>query len=92
VVGGIASGREYEVPWPIGDDTTYVFAGGKRLLEVVEQGHRDWRRDLPWEWLGGTFIHPPAAVSWGADRLDIFGPGQDGSMFHKAWNGAASRP
>ena len=92
VVGGIASGREYEGPWPVGDDTTYVFAGGKRLLEVVEQGHRDWRRDQPWEWLGGIFTSPPAVTSWGSDRLDIFGLGQDGSMFHKAWTGTEWSP
>ena len=40
-----------------------------------------------WEWLGGTFNSPPAAVSWGPNRLDIFGVGVDNTMFHKWWDG-----
>lgn len=33
---------------------------------------------------GGT----PAAVSWGAGRIDVFARGADGSLQHKAYNGA----
>ena len=29
-----------------------------------------------------------SAVSWGANRLDIFGLGTNNSMFHKAWANA----
>ena len=31
-------------------------------------------------------------AAWGTNRLDIFGIGTDGAMFHKAWDGAAWRP
>jgi hypothetical protein len=41
-----------------------------------------------WEWLGGVFNSPPAAVSWGSNRLDIFGLGTDNSMYHKYWDGS----
>jgi hypothetical protein len=40
-----------------------------------------------WEWRGGTFNSPPAAVSWGPNRLDIFGLGVDYDMFHQWWDG-----
>ena len=35
-----------------------------------------------WESLGGTFNGPPAAVSWGPNRLDIFGLGVDNVVRH----------
>jgi hypothetical protein len=37
-----------------------------------------------WEALGGTFNSPPSVVSWGNNRLDIFGLGTDNQMYHKA--------
>ncbi|MDD2481991.1 MAG: hypothetical protein PHF82_07680, partial [Lutispora sp.] len=30
----------------------------------------------------------PAAVSWGPNRIDVFGRGQNQSLWHKYWNGA----
>jgi hypothetical protein len=41
-----------------------------------------------WQPLGGKFTSPPMAVSWGPNRLDIFGLGVDSGMYHKAWDGA----
>jgi hypothetical protein len=43
--------------------------------------------------LGGTIKYGPAAVSWAADRLDLFAVGSDGALYHRAgsasgqWNG-----
>ncbi len=37
---------------------------------------------------GTVFAGPPAAVSWGQNRLDIFAPA-NGDAFHKAWTGTA---
>ncbi|MBV8177055.1 MAG: hypothetical protein JO151_21165, partial [Verrucomicrobia bacterium] len=34
-----------------------------------------------WQSLGGTFVSPPAAVSWGPNRLDVFGIGDNNRMF-----------
>jgi hypothetical protein len=51
-----------------------------------------------WEALGqagGGFqrsITGPAAVSWGADRLDVFARGADGQMYHKAWDNGSWSP
>jgi hypothetical protein len=37
------------------------------------------------------FIGKPV-VSWGANRLDIFGLGTDNQMYHKAWDGSNWQP
>ena len=34
---------------------------------------------------GVRFMSPPAVVSWGSGRLDIFGLGDDGHYYHQAW-------
>ena len=43
-----------------------------------------------------NFAAPRAAggwvTAWGNNRLDIFGLGTDGAMYHKAWDGTAWRP
>ena len=41
---------------------------------------------------GGIFTSPPAGGAWGQNRLDVFGLGGDGAMYHKAWDGTAWRP
>jgi hypothetical protein len=35
-----------------------------------------------------VIVGPPAAVSWGANRLDIFVRGTDNAMYHKWWDGS----
>ena len=42
-----------------------------------------------WESLGGIFTSAPTVVSWGPNRLDIFGKGTDGAVYHKAWLGSS---
>jgi hypothetical protein len=42
-----------------------------------------------WLSIGGKFLSEPAVVTWGADRLDVFGIGMDGAMYHKAFAGNA---
>jgi Repeat of unknown function (DUF346) len=37
-------------------------------------------------------VGSPVAVSWGADRLDIFVVGTDGALYHKWWDGLAWGP
>jgi hypothetical protein len=51
--------------------------------------HRAWENGNwlgDWEPLGGAFDSAPAVVSWGPNRLDIFGLGTDDLMYHKAWD------
>ncbi|KAH7122343.1 hypothetical protein B0J11DRAFT_463994 [Dendryphion nanum] len=49
---------------------------------------RSWHPQTSWEALGGVFTSPPAVVSWGAGRIDIFGLGTNNQMLHKAWDGS----
>lgn len=38
----------------------------------------------PWTWLGNApFQNAPEAVSWGTGRIDLFGLGTDGLVYHK---------
>jgi hypothetical protein len=41
---------------------------------------------------GSTGAGPISAVSWGANRLDVFAKGVDGSLRHKYWDGSAWQP
>jgi hypothetical protein len=38
--------------------------------------------------LGGTFTADPAIASWGPNRLDVFGRGSEGGLWHKYWTGS----
>lgn len=45
------------------------------------------------ESLGYYTTEPPAAISWGPDRTDVFVVGGgDGSLWHKYWDGSGWRP
>jgi serine/threonine protein kinase len=37
---------------------------------------------------GITFTLSPTAVSWGPDRIDLFGRGSDGAIYHNYWDGS----
>jgi serine/threonine protein kinase len=37
---------------------------------------------------GITFTQSPAAVSWGPARIDLFGHGVDGAIYHNYWDGS----
>ena len=41
-----------------------------------------------WNRLGGVLIAAVEAVSWGPNRLDVFGIGTDSALYHMAWNGS----
>jgi Repeat of unknown function (DUF346) len=49
----------------------------------------DWYPGVTdWLDLGGNFSSAPAIVSWGPNRIDIFGiSAKDGAIKHKYWNG-----
>jgi hypothetical protein len=38
--------------------------------------------------LGPAIVSNPAAVSWAANRIDLFGVGTDGNLYHKWWAGS----
>jgi serine/threonine protein kinase len=37
---------------------------------------------------GITFTIAPAALSWGPNRIDVFGRGSDGAIYHNYWDGS----
>ena len=43
-----------------------------------------------WESLGGVVTSPPATVSWGPRRIDLFALGQDHALWHRWWDGGAN--
>lgn len=38
-----------------------------------------------WETLGGYLTEAPAAVSWDADRIDVFARGTDNAVYQTLW-------
>jgi hypothetical protein len=41
-----------------------------------------------WESLGGVLTSPLGAVSWGPNRIDVFGAGTDSALWHRWWDGS----
>jgi Repeat of unknown function (DUF346) len=76
-----------------------VFAVGSdnQMYHKSGDGDRNWSPYGTWEALGqtGGGFDPntrPAVVSWGPERMDIFGVGSDGQMYHKAWDSGSWSP
>jgi hypothetical protein len=42
--------------------------------------------------LGGVLTSAPAAVSWGANRIDVVVRGGQNHIYHKYWDGSAWQP
>ena len=86
-MGGKIIGKPTAVAW------------GPNRLDVFVRGldnkmyHKAWAASAwypgsgvsDWESLGGSFAGNPVAVSWESERLDIFGRGFDGHLYHKWW-------
>ncbi|NJM06981.1 hypothetical protein HC891_13590 [Candidatus Gracilibacteria bacterium] len=47
----------------------------------------DGTRWSGWQSLGGAIYSAPSAVSWGANRLDVFARGSDNAMYWISWDG-----
>lgn len=43
----------------------------------------------PWQSLGGIVLSTPEAVSWGPNRIDLFGVGTDHALWHRWTNGGS---
>ena len=55
---------------------------GLRALAQIFPGSANWVWS-DWEPLGGVLNSPPAAVSWGEGRIDVFVRGTDRALWHK---------
>src|SRR5581483_5562949 len=79
-------------------DVFGVGIGSVDTSQTITMFHKWWDSTnwgpspADWEWLGGIFNSPPAAVSWGFGRLDIFGLGVDNTTFHKWWDPTWTAP
>lgn len=87
-MGGKIVGKPAAVAW------------GPNRLDVFVRGtdnaiyHKAWNGSAwfpgagvsDWENIGGVIAGSPVAVSWGKERLDIFGAGYDGQLHHKWWS------
>jgi len=59
-----------------------VFAVGAD--SALQTRHWDGAAWSAWTSLGGTLFSGPSAVSWSADRLDVFALGRDSNLVHIA--------
>ncbi|KAF1813405.1 fucose-specific lectin [Eremomyces bilateralis CBS 781.70] len=67
-------------------DHMSVFAVGKDDSQLYHSAHFKGRW-TPWQSLGGEFASHPASVSWGSNRLDVFGIGADTGLWHRSNSG-----
>ncbi|NOJ92161.1 hypothetical protein HMI51_04275 [Corallococcus coralloides] len=77
-------------PWDLASVMNYcnpAWNGDGNLSATDIQGAKI-TYGIPWESLGGGLSSGPAAASWGANRLDVFGQGLDNQLYHRAWTGA----
>jgi hypothetical protein len=98
-LGGIFTTQPAAVCW--GPNRIDLFAvgigdaGTPLTLPINQMFHKAWNGiawDAVWESLGGVFNSAPAVVSWGRNRLDVFGLGTDDAVYHRAWDGSAWQP
>jgi hypothetical protein len=96
-LGGALSGPPAAVSWNASRLDIFCIGLDKAMYHKWWDGIGGsfWRPSLTdWDNLGGAFpfTSPPAAVSGGANRLDIFALGLDKAMYHKWWDGRAWLP
>ncbi|MDF2520496.1 MAG: hypothetical protein K0R84_1124 [Clostridia bacterium] len=57
-------------------------------LQNIQEGPEPLPGWSQWEDLGGILTSGPAVASWQANRLDVFGRGQNNHLWHKWWDGS----
>jgi hypothetical protein len=105
-LGGFTTGTPEVVSWGPnrldifvrgGDIQTADSGGGMSLYHKAWDGSQWQPSQTDWQPLGGIVASHPAAVSWGPNRVDVFGVGTDGQMWHQSgdgsnWNGWEQLP
>ena len=63
---------------------------GGQLSATDVQGAKQFYGNIwsEWESIGGELADTPAAVSWAANRIDIFVLGKNKRLWHKVWDGS----
>jgi Repeat of unknown function (DUF346)/FG-GAP-like repeat len=99
-LGGSFKSPPFAVSWAPNRLDIFALGVNNDMLHKWSDGSSWGPSQTDWETLGGIFDAPPkvaavAAVSWAANRLDIFGFGlidNDFQMLHKWWDGSSWRP
>ena len=62
---------------------------GGQLSSTDIQGAKQFYGNVwsEWENIGGELADAPAAVSWAANRIDVFALGKNKRLWHKVWDG-----
>jgi hypothetical protein len=92
-VGGFATGTPEAVTWGSGRLDVFYRGGdpnpGSNDVNTMSLWHI-YGNGSPSNWtfqnLGGVLVTHPAVVSWGPNRIDVFGVGKDGRMWHQGSN------
>jgi hypothetical protein len=89
--GVLISELAYDNSGPDYNKFAILGVGADAQLYRLDIDATNWPPTLSgWAPLGGCFRASPAAVNWGAGRLDVFGLGTNLGMYHRAWvSGAA---
>lgn len=85
------------VSWAPGRLDVFATAADLRTMHKAYSSQGGWYPAMgygaeQWENLGGKIVGKTGAVSWGANRLDLFVRGTNNAMYHKAWDGAQWLP
>ncbi|KAL6404090.1 carbohydrate-binding protein [Ilyonectria robusta] len=90
-IGGTYYGIPAVVSWGAGRTDVFVRGTDNAVYHKWQNGD-----GAPWgpaetgfENLAGRIYGNVTAVSWGPNRIDIFGLGTDNACWHKSWNGTA---
>lgn len=95
-LGGSFAGDPAAVSWDTGRIDVFAVGENDRMFHKAWSDSAWYPSATGWEDLGGKFHKvlnsPPAVASWGPDRLDVFGVGMDGGVWHRAWTGSGWYP
>jgi hypothetical protein len=73
-------------------DTFVVGSADRRAYHKAWDGSEWAPSETSWEAHGGAFQTAPVAISWGPNRVDVFGQSTDNAYYHQAWDGAQWQP
>jgi len=89
-LGGVLNTAVKAVSWTLDGSRIDIFSRDCNYFFVHKVYTSNWGA---WEALGpGVFQSEPTIVSWGPNRIDIFGVGTDSQCYTKFWNGSNFSP
>jgi hypothetical protein len=83
--GAFWSQSQQWFPGALTDSTSLPWV---QIMQSGTNGGTVWRWG-GWQSLGGNLQSAPTTVSWGPNRIDIFGVGTDSVLWHNRWDGSS---